>query len=106
MRQRIRSLCLLLALSVAWTSDLQAKTQVTDVPQGSTSSLQEVYPLALSLQAQIRDRIEAPPMIGAWYLVEGAMPGLPDCWFRIDPAPKPWRFSGSDACYLYMSLQR
>jgi hypothetical protein len=97
---------LLLALSVAWTSDLQAKTQVTDVPQGATSSLQEIYPLALSFQAQIRDRIEAPPMIGAWYPDEGAMPGLLDCWFRTDPAPKTWCCSGSDARYLYMSLQR
>src|SRR5260370_18847075 len=106
MRQRLRSLCLLLALSITWTCDLQARTLVMDLPPGSVSSLEEVYPLSLRSQAQIRDQIEATSLVCLPRLAEGDPAGSQGCCFWVDPEAKPAVFSGSDSCYLYMSLQR
>jgi hypothetical protein len=103
---RFRSLCLLLALFVAWTCDVQAKTLALDIPSASTSSLQEVYPLSRFYQAEIRERIEVPTIVTP-LLVQQTLSPLPARYsVQIYPEVKPRVFSSGDACYLYMSLQR
>jgi hypothetical protein len=103
---RLRSLCLLLALFIAWTCDLQAKTLALDMPAASTSSLQEVYPLSRFYQAEIRERIEVPTTVTLLLVQEIPSPLPAGDSVQIYPEVKPRVFSSGDACYLYMSLQR
>src|SRR5712692_1106236 len=106
MRLRLRGLCLLLALFIAWTCDLQAKTLAFDIPSASTSSLQEVYPLSRFYQAEIRERIEVPTTATPLLVQETPSPIPAGDSLQIYPEVKPRVFSSADACYLYMSLQR
>ena len=106
MRLRLRGLCLLLTLFIAWTCDLQAKALALDIPAASpSSSLQEVYPLSRFYQAEIRERIEVPATVTP-LLLEESSPPLPAAYSpQIYPEAKPRVLSSADACYLYMSLQ-
>jgi hypothetical protein len=106
MNLRNLRLFLILVLLTIWADRLKIGAFYVTPRSGTTAFGQEAYPLSIRDSAETRDSVEAACLArihSELLSIPLIPPRVP--WSELDSVVFPI-FSGSDACYLFMSIQR
>jgi hypothetical protein len=98
--------CLTLVLVTTWADRLKTGAFFVTPRWGTTAFGQEVYPYSIRERAETRETIEAPPLARINQEPLSIALVLPRIVCSTLEAAVSHMFSGADACYLFMSIQR